>query len=79
VASLGCSEGVPRSLLVVFALAVVLLPLWLTCAQPLVTIAVNEAGLAQVDYVVPVEGNLSVTVQRAARERAARQCSEPGS
>ncbi len=59
----GCSEGVPRSLLVVLALAVVLLPLWLTCAQPLVTITVNEAGLAQVDYVVPVEGNLSVTVQ----------------
>jgi hypothetical protein len=32
-------------------------------AQPQVTITLSEAGIAKVEYLVPTEGNLSVTVQ----------------
>jgi len=32
-------------------------------ARPLVTITLSEAGIAKVEYLVPTEGNLSVTIQ----------------
>jgi uncharacterized membrane protein len=63
VVSVPSRGGASRSLFAAALILAILLSSGNASAQPATTVTLNEAGLALVEYVVPVGGNLSITVK----------------